>query len=105
MGEGWLLAETDTLAFAAKKDVWVDVWAFDQLAASDQPTDWQHALALYTGDLLPEIIPDWILPVRELRRTQCVAALEKLAAQFEAQGELQLALSTHPSLNSGGAIA
>lgn len=94
LGTGWLAITGDTISLAVDGSLWVDAWEFDQLAVSQDLARLEQAIALYTGDLLPEIYTNWILPERELRRNQLIAALEKLAAQLEAQGELQLALST-----------
>jgi len=92
LGENWLWVEADTLAIQKNQRVWVDVWEFDKLVNSDQPDELQRAVALYTGDLLPEIYDNWVLVERELRRNQLVAVLEKLVAHYEARANLQQAL-------------
>lgn len=88
----WLVVEPDTLAIQPNPNLWVDVWEFDRLIQNDDIANLQNAVALYTGELLPEIYEDWVTAERELRRGQYVSALEKLSAQYEAQGNLQDAL-------------
>jgi DNA-binding SARP family transcriptional activator len=90
----WLAVDSDTVALRSGDDLWVDVWEFERLAASERESDLQKAVALYTGDLIPELYADWILPERELRRNQYLAILENLATLQEAQGELKPALLT-----------
>jgi DNA-binding SARP family transcriptional activator len=92
LGPGWLDLESGTIALRVDPSLWVDVWEFERLAASDRETDLQKAVDLYAGDLLPEIYADWFLAERELRRSQYLSALEKLAARLESRGELQGAL-------------
>ena len=93
LGAEWLAIDNDTVALRAGS-LWVDVWEFERLAASEQAAELQQAVDLYSGDLLPELYDDWILAERELRRNHFLATLERLAAQREAQGDLQRALLT-----------
>lgn len=94
LGDDWLLTDGETVTLCKDKPLWVDVWDFDQLAASSDPADLQKAVTLYAGDLLPTCYEDWILPERELRRNQFLIALENLAAYQESTGQLQQALLT-----------
>jgi DNA-binding SARP family transcriptional activator len=100
LGSDWLLIEGDTVALRADRQLWVDVWEFERLAASDQEADLQKAVDLYTGDLLPELYDDWLLPERELRRNQYLAALEQLGVLQENRGDLRQALLTFRRLVS-----
>lgn len=88
----WLAIDADTIAFQPNENLWVDVWEFDSLVSSKASHDLEKAVELYTGDLLPEIYEDWILPERELRRSQYVSALEAVFENYETQGNLQQAL-------------
>jgi DNA-binding SARP family transcriptional activator/tetratricopeptide (TPR) repeat protein len=90
----WLAIDAETVALASGADLWVDVWEFERLADSGLESNLQQAADLYTGDLLPAIYADWILPERELRRNQYLAILENLAALQEAKGELKQTLLT-----------
>lgn len=92
IGPGWLRIDDDTLAFRSDTDLWVDVWEFDRLIEAGETVSCQKAVDLYQGDLLPEIDEEWILPERELRRSQYLAALETLYTHHEVQGKLQQAL-------------
>ena len=92
LGDGWLNADAACISLRADDDLFVDVWAFDALAASDQSDDLQGAVALYAGELAPEIYDDWIALERDTRRTAFLSALEKLSSQLEAQNEWQGAL-------------
>gem|GEM_PF-1125359 len=88
----WLIVEADAIAFQPHEDVWVDVWEFDKLVASREAEKLQTAVETYLGDLLPDIFDDWIIPERELRRSQYLSALESLTRVHEARGNLQQAL-------------
>ena len=92
LGSGWLEIHRDSLALAGDAGLWVDVWEFERLAASELASELQRAVDLYAGDLLPELYEDWILPERELLRNLYLAVLEKLAALYEGDGALQSAL-------------
>jgi DNA-binding SARP family transcriptional activator len=94
LGSGWLKIQRDSLALDVSADLWVDVWEFERLAASELTSEIQEAADLYSGDLLPELYEDWIVPERELLRNQYLAVLEKLALLYEQRGELQPALMT-----------
>ncbi|GIK71971.1 MAG: hypothetical protein BroJett021_09590 [Chloroflexota bacterium] len=73
-------------------DLWVDLWAFDRLARSTAAADWEQAVALYTGDLLPDVYDDWaLLPQRE-RQEQWFVLLDRLADHYQVQGDLAAAL-------------
>jgi DNA-binding SARP family transcriptional activator len=94
LGSDWFVIEGGTIALQIDQRLWVDVWEFETLTGSDQEADLQQAIDLYTGDLLPEIYDDWLIPEREFRRNQYLAVLEKLATLQEAKGELHQALLT-----------
>jgi DNA-binding SARP family transcriptional activator len=92
LGPGWLAVERETVALHQANELWVDVWAFDRLAAREEIAELQQAIKLYGGDLAPELYDDWLLPERELRRNAYLAALELLGARYEQQGDLPQAL-------------
>lgn len=52
----------------------------------------EQAVALYTGDLLPDCYDDWLLPEREQLRQHYIRALEQLVGILEQQRELTSAL-------------
>ena len=88
----WLTIDDETIALHPNANLWVDVWDFDSLITSKDDGNLQKAVELYAGDLIPEIYDEWILTERELRRSQCLSALETLSANYEARGNLQQAL-------------
>lgn len=62
----------------------LDVTCFENaLRTAITISDWQEAVELYRGDLLPGCHDDWILPERERLRQDLVYALEQLIACCE----------------------
>lgn len=53
LGEEWLVIDGDAVALQLDTGLWVDVWEFERLAASEQDADPQRAVDLYAGDQLP----------------------------------------------------
>jgi DNA-binding SARP family transcriptional activator len=94
IGSDWFVIDRDTLALRLDEQLWADVWEFERLSASEQEADLQIAITLYTGDLLPELYDDWLIPERELRRNQYLSMLEKLAVAQEGRGDFRQALLT-----------
>lgn len=94
LGEDWLTIQRESVALKVDPGLWVDTWEFDRLSSSDREQALQQAVDLYTGDLLPELYDDWVLPERELRRNQFLLSLEKLGESYQERGELQAALQT-----------
>lgn len=92
LGPGWFETDNTAVALAVDANLWVDLWEFERLVSSALPADLARAVELYVGDLLPEIYDEWIMGERELRRSQYLSALESLAAEAQARGELQAAL-------------
>ena len=88
----WLTVDAEGIALQSNTNLWVDVWEFDRLIASQDADDLQSAVELYAGDLLPELYEDWVLAERELRRGQYLSALESLTNKLEGDGKLQDAL-------------
>ena len=69
---------------------WVDALAFEQLANDGEL---EAAVALYTGELLPDLDDDWILEARDQHAAALVDVLAELASQREADGDLAGAIS------------
>lgn len=85
------------LSLKAPDGIWVDVDAFEELAAeatlSDDITASYDALAVYAGDLLPEDrYEDWAAERRERVRDRYLMVLARLARLHEEQGEYQPAI-------------
>ncbi len=92
LGPTWLDVERHGIALHSGPDLWVDVWAFQQLAASQEFAELQQAVALYTGELLPELYDDWLLSLRTALHEQYLACLLRLGKTAEDQGDLQAAV-------------
>lgn len=75
----WLDAPAETITLLPPPDLWVDVWEFERLAASEPA----NAAALYKGDLTSEIDDEWIWGRREQLREQLTAVLLTLAETAE----------------------
>ncbi len=71
---------------------WLDVEAFRQMAAGPDLADWQEALALYGGDLLPSCFDDWLLIEREALHLTYVNLLHRAGEQLHRLGRFQQAL-------------
>ncbi|HRQ37790.1 MAG TPA: tetratricopeptide repeat protein [Chloroflexota bacterium] len=75
----WLDAQSESIALTPPPDLWVDVWEFRRLAASELA----QAVALYQGDLAPEVEDEWIWGWRERLREELTAVLLSLAEAAE----------------------
>jgi predicted ATPase/DNA-binding SARP family transcriptional activator len=76
----------------------VDAARFEQLAAaarrSDDPADYEAALALYGGDLLPDDpYEEWTIGPRERLRDLFRGLLRAVAARYESRGDRPAALA------------
>ncbi len=82
------------IALERPADWWVDVWAFEARRTAGSLEAVRKAIALYQGDLAPEIHDDWILPRRVFRREAYLADLLRLGdtAARECQFERDLDL-------------
>lgn len=91
LGSGWLIADNSHIALYDEADLWADIWEFMRCAQSSDPAEQSAAIALYQGDLLPEIYADWSTAPRIAFREQYLAVLARLGKQAEAAGDLVLA--------------
>lgn len=86
------------LALQPAGALWVDVEAFQAAAeaaqGADEPATYEAALALYSGDLLPdELYEEWAAQPREALRETFLRLLGELARLSEARGELERAIA------------
>jgi len=86
----YLQLQGEMLLLASEQPLWIDVEAFEATAAharlSQNPDAYHAALALYTGDLLPEDrYEDWASPRRDLLRQTYLGLMLGLACLLEAQ--------------------
>lgn len=95
----YLQLQDEMLTLCPEEPPWVDVTAFEQATSKarrrQEPAAYQAAIALYTGDLLPEDrYDDWLSNRREMLRQQYLKLLHELAQLFETQNEAALAIQT-----------
>jgi predicted ATPase len=86
-----------SLVLCPKSDLWVDVDAFEEAAATArrgrEPAAYSAAIDLYAGDLLPEDrYEEWAEGRREGLRQLYLALLVELAELYEERGEYRLAV-------------
>src|SRR5215204_114777 len=114
-GSQYLASENEQLVLCPNIDLWVDVEAFEEAAATArrelEPPAYRAAIELYAGDLLPEDrYEEWAEERRqELRRTFLSLLLE-LAAVHEERAEhargveaLRRAVAEEPTLEEAHA--
>ncbi len=90
-GRPWLLLQAGTVQWNPAADFWLDVAEFERLSAL--PEHLARAVALYGGDLLPEVYDDCIQIERERLRTLYLEDLSRLVARCRDQGELPQAIA------------
>jgi DNA-binding SARP family transcriptional activator len=95
----FLLVTPQTIQFNRASDHWLDVAAFStQAAASSSAEALAQAVTHYTGDFLAgfygvdsNLFEEWVLAKREELQRQALLMLERLVAQYEEQGDYELA--------------
>lgn len=91
-GSSYLASEDESLALCPSGELWVDVDAFEEAAAtarrSREPAAYRAVLGLYTGDLLPaDRYEGWAEGRREELGRLRLALLAELAELYEERGE------------------
>ncbi len=86
----WLLITSQTVQWNPAAPTWLDVAAFEHL--SQQPHRLAEAIALYTGDLLPDIDETWLFLAREQWQRRYLQTLGKLIEQNWQQQDYRQAL-------------
>ena len=109
-GSRYLASHDEQLVLCPNGDLWVDVEAFKEAAATARrgrdPAAYRAALDLYAGDLLPEDrYEEWAEGRRQELRRLCLSLLVELAGLYEERGEhemgiepLQSAVAEEPTL-------
>jgi predicted ATPase/DNA-binding SARP family transcriptional activator/DNA-binding CsgD family transcriptional regulator/Tfp pilus assembly protein PilF len=97
MDSRYLASKDESLVLCPEGDLWVDVDAFEQAAATarsaKEPVIYRAALDLYEGDLLPEDrYEEWTVGRREELRQLYLAMLVELAGLHEERDEHGLAI-------------
>ena len=95
--ESYLGLKDETLVLCPDGQLWVDVDAFEEAAAtarrSRDPAAYRAAIDLYAGELLPEDrYEEWAEGRREELRQLYLALLIELAGLYEERGEHALAI-------------
>jgi predicted ATPase/DNA-binding SARP family transcriptional activator len=95
----YLVSHGEHLALCPDGPLWVDIEAFEEIAAiarrSRDPAAYQAALDLYAGDLLPEDrYEDWAEDRRTQLRQNYLALLVEMAELCEERGDLGSAIDT-----------
>lgn len=98
LGPAWLRVAGDRVALRTGADLWVDVWEFERLHKAGDLASLEKAVALYAGDLLPEIYDDWVLVHRVVLREKYLAALLRLGQLAEQHGKLTAAFEYYHRL-------
>jgi predicted ATPase/DNA-binding SARP family transcriptional activator len=93
----WLLLQGDRVVLRFPGSIQVDVEAFEAAVVvarrSREPTEYDAAVAWYTGDLLPEDrYEDWAAARREVLRETFLAVLLELATLRETRGDRSQAI-------------
>jgi DNA-binding SARP family transcriptional activator len=81
---------------ALSPDVWIDCYEFCRLAeaarGAGEPAAFEAALALYSGDLLPDDpYEDWAAPLRDELRQLRAQLLSEVSRIYETQGQMERA--------------
>jgi len=90
-----LLAEGSSIQFNPQVEISLDVDRFlheTRLEAS--PEEIEHALSLYTGDLLEDIYDDWCVSERERLRQVWLGTLDRYSQILQATGKVNEALKS-----------
>ncbi len=90
-GEPWLIVDADTVRWNEASGAFVDIVAFEALAASDETQP--QAIELYAGDLLEDIYDDWVVAERERLRTRYLAILTESLDRYRALREFPSAIA------------
>src|SRR5688572_25835447 len=93
----YLDTQEELLVLGASGSVWLDVEVFEASAAAARrpgdPESYREAIALYTGDFLPEdLYEEWTVRRREELRNAHLSLLVELARLYEARGDAQAAI-------------
>lgn len=86
-----ILAEGNLVRFCPPNEWLLDVAAFEAAASQDETLE--EAVALYTGELLPDIYEDWVEPERQRLARHFRQTLLRLIDRLEASGEIPKAIS------------
>jgi DNA-binding SARP family transcriptional activator len=90
--ERYVSSKAEKIAWNPDADFWLDVDAF--AAAANDRRRLDEAIALYRGDLLPEVYDEWLDVIRERHRNAFVRCLGERVSQARQNADLALAIET-----------
>ena len=90
-GTPWVLAKRESLQWNPAAPFWLDVTEFELLSGPEDRLS--EAVALYTGDLLPEINEDWAFTERERLRRLYFTDLHRLVTRHRERQEFAQAIT------------
>ncbi len=89
--EPWLIVDADTVRWNDASGAFVDVVAFESLAAD--PHTQAAAIDLYAGDLLEDVYDDWVVAERERLRNRYLAILGESLERARAARDFPAAIA------------
>jgi predicted ATPase/DNA-binding SARP family transcriptional activator len=89
-GHDWIVSNAQTLQWNPHLPFWLDVVQFSKLA--EDPQRLVEAIMLYTGDLLPDLYDDWLIPHREQLHTCYLHTINQLIQREKQRGDLSQAM-------------
>ncbi|HET6275657.1 MAG TPA: AAA family ATPase [Candidatus Cybelea sp.] len=89
-GTDFVGTNTDAIWWNGDVDLWLDVDAFTDASTDSNRLD--EAVALYRGDLLPEIYDEWLYGFRERFRNVYLAVLTQLVSETRKRGDFARAI-------------
>ncbi|HEY1882670.1 MAG TPA: AAA family ATPase [Candidatus Cybelea sp.] len=89
-GSDFVGTNAEEVWWNAEVDLWLDVDAFT--AAANDPRRLEEAVALYRGDLLPELYDEWLYGFRERFRNVYLTTLTQLVSALRKSGDLARAI-------------
>ncbi len=89
-GSDFVGTNAEEVWWNSEVDLWLDVDEF--AAAANDPQRLQEAVALYRGDLLPELYDEWLYGFRERFRNAYLSTLTQLVSALRKSGELSRAI-------------
>lgn len=89
-----LLIQGSSVQFNPQAEIWLDVEQFlHETRPEASAEDIEHALSLYTGDLLEDIYDDWCAAEREHLRQVWLETLERYSWILQSKGKIPKALA------------
>ncbi|HSN76983.1 MAG TPA: BTAD domain-containing putative transcriptional regulator [Anaerolineae bacterium] len=88
-----LLCTATSVQFDPRASLWLDIQAFETLAAQPDLVSQQGAVDLYRGDFLNDFYDDWVISERSRLESLLLDVLARLMAAQEALGDHAAALA------------